>query len=339
MSEIVKKIGKLQLKKEQVFVIIDVTKNRKERGIFMKFRTDFVTNSSSSSFLALTIQLTDDREVSYKSTVDVESGYFSEPIVKRMSNIKNMSNLVDFLIDFWDNCYSYTGEGELSEITSFDDILSIDVSEEVKGYGSEYEGYEYYDEDEDEYYEDDGSYTREAVYDFKTKKCTGDYSNVVNDKKRFPAKYWKNYWGDDYKIDFKNEWANEWPNEDLVVNYSNSVIEKLAEEYHCVFENEDYELCKIDNPKPFTYYGAGDLEHLTKTILSYIITFTKADDGFAEALFEQEKVIRTNFTELDGYFVTGFKHEYSSEKGSKGADFEMVDGKLEYAYRVCYGGW
>lgn len=298
----------------------------------MKFRTDFVTNSSSSSFFTLTINLTDDTEITYRSKYDVE-GFFGEEYVKKLINIKNMSDLVDFLIDFWEDSSSYIGINKLSEITSFEDIVSIDIEEERKGYGSEYEvdWDENYDED-DEDYDFAGAYSsdyRNNSYNFKTKKYEGEYSYEVNTRKTIKRE----------ETLQDNSWENKWPDEDFVVKYSNSVIEKLAEEYHCIFEDEDYELCNIWNPKPFTYYGAGDLEHLTKSIISYIITFGKADDGFAEALWENEELIRTHFTKLNGYFIVGFKQQYVKERGLKGAEFELVNGKLEYAYRVGYDGW
>ncbi len=149
---------------------------------------------------------------------------------------------------------------------------------------------------------------------------------------------------------YREEWENDI--EDFpymfVIRFRNPIIQNILDKYNCTIQAGlsmelymdlyNYKL-DADYSEEFEYYGADNLEQLTKTIISILWTFVTAPDGsetFKYELLEQFDSIQNSFTMLKGYYNYEI---YEGTSYVQGADFELKATKLVYDYRTCYGGW
>ena len=274
----------------------------------MKIRTDFVTNSSSSSFCTVRVTLADGRDISFDGCNEYNPFFDNEEVNASLKKIDDLASLVDYLKKCGGLWYE---DAAIEEIDSFKDVVSIIVDHR-------------YENAEEPDCGSRGCFT----YNFITKEYDSNYGCVViahEDKDDVANSKIEPIWSDV---------SDEWPDGILFLEYSNPIIEKLIKEYKCQYEKVNP--FSLYDPEYFAYYGLEDIESITKTVISYLATFCAANKGFVDALLENFDLIMQNFTTLEGSFAVCFDEENC---GNSGADFEMRNGKLEYEYRKCYGGW
>lgn len=154
---------------------------------------------------------------------------------------------------------------------------------------------------------------------------------------------------------YREEWENDI--EDFpymfAIKFHNPIIQNILDKYNCIIQADlgtdiymdIYKCYSLDAyySEEFEYYGADNLEQLTKTIISILWTFVTAPDGsetFKYELLEQFDSIQNSFTMLNGYYNYEI---YEGTSYVEGADFELKattnGNRLVYDYRTCAGGW
>lgn len=123
----------------------------------MKIRTDFVTNSSSSSFCTVNVSLKSGEDILFET--DSEGAYEFAPTTgaqKKLSKIKDIQELIAFLQE----CETGTSEGYEDFVEDF--YAKLNGVEDVEAIKSLYLGYGYFESE---------CGSREGggfVYDFET---------------------------------------------------------------------------------------------------------------------------------------------------------------------------
>ena len=121
----------------------------------MKIRTDFVTNSSSSGFVALIVN-TKSKSIEARMDYDTGYGYLWDQNISKSSLDKALDSCVNGrdLIDIFNehlSCYfedwlkgdSPAELNEILSITDFKNVLSLEVHEEMYPDGDEEEYWDY----------------------------------------------------------------------------------------------------------------------------------------------------------------------------------------------------
>lgn len=235
--------------------------------------------------------------------------------------------------DIWD-CYDYDWDDEWTDDDPFLDHSSTDIKDIVAWLNCLKFGYSPKESEILKEYFSVYCYTEDGKMVLTTSE-----DERLNGIQKYFDKYVGEFNGCMKSGIFLDEYRENCPYDDISANYSNPIIEKLVSEYEYQIMDKSFELfdfCMCNTGfENFVCYGVSNLEKLNRTIISAIVCFGKAKDGFEKALLENEELIRNNYTRLEGYFTVLADDDELFE----GADFELVDGEIKFEFRTCLGGW
>lgn len=330
----------------------------------MKIRTDFVTNSSSSSFvLEINIELKNGHILMFDAKGGTpESGkidYFeSDAIVevspKQLATANSIDELIELLangvVDGYDEKIKIFDKANLNEddvwraydfiekirdnVKSMDDIKSITIKGDEENYVNYRRRFKY-DRTNGKYtgiisgceFEKDGDSGGDLIFD--TSDCEIQYideSGIEEPTENKADAY--------FKINGENEF--KWFN----IKYENHIIKQILKEYNYSYDEFEDPL-NIDGFEEIIpgYAGVNTIENLTNTLISLYTNFGTYNDGFNEVLNKSKKEIENAFVSIEGTSQETYNGLLGECGLATGYDFSFEDGKYISEYRTCDGGW
>ena len=328
----------------------------------MKFRKDFVTNSSSSSFVVeIGITLKNGDYICFEGNGGTpETGridYFDGDAIvkvspKQLGNSKNVDEMIQLLTDgviddLWDEEIQIFSDDNTDEeetddlwsahtfieeirekIKSMDDISSIKIRGDEENYCC-YNRTFIYDRENDKYYgfqqgeEFEKDGSSGGDLQFDLSGCEIEY---VDDLSNPPEDSIKTYYEstDDSKY-FSIEYENRTIKETLERHSYKS--DTIKDPFH-------FDLDCITLPN---YKGVRTLDELTDTLIHALIDLGSPNKELADELISKRERIKESFQSIKGSSVESY-----IEIGLGtfiGYDFDYEDGEYSSEYRTCEGGW